>query len=110
MLRIEGVAAMNDGDMGRLLGQHQRLVDRRVAAADDADRLARKESTIAGCTVRDAPPEKFFLAGDAKGTQGRTGSNDDRPRSQRVTRSPHDAMLPVHRKSLDGVQQEFNAS
>ena len=54
----ELVAAVDDRDLVGELGQEGRLLDRRVAAADDGDVLAAEEEPIARGTRRHAVPEQ----------------------------------------------------
>ena len=52
------VAAMDEGDPARVVGQIERFLDRGVAAADDDDLLVAEEEPVAGRAGRDAEAAK----------------------------------------------------
>ena len=66
LLRAQLVAPMHQSDVGGDVGQIERLFHRRIAAADDRDRLASIEKPVAGRASRDALAAEGFLRGQAE--------------------------------------------
>ena len=62
LLGAQLVAAVDQRDLGGEVGQEQRLLDRRVAAADHHDLLAAVEEAVAGGAGRDAEALELLLA------------------------------------------------
>ena len=62
LLGAEVVAPMDDGDLGGEVRQEQRLLDGRVAAADDHDFAATVEEAVAGGAGGDAKTPELLLA------------------------------------------------
>ncbi len=108
-LGIEAVRAMQDRDARGVRGKHQRLVERGIAAADDAHLLSREERPVARGTVRHALAEQFLGAGDGQPTQSRAGGDDDGGSPQALARSSHDAMVAVRLEPFDAVDEERGA-
>ena len=59
-------------------GEEQRFLHRRIAAADNRDRLAAIEEAVAGGARRDAEPAQRFLARQPKPFRLRAGGDDQR--------------------------------
>ena len=72
----ELVAAVHDRDLGRELRQEERLLHRRVAAADDDDLALAVEGAVAGRAVRDAPSVEGALRLEPE-LAGRCPGRDD---------------------------------
>ena len=72
-LGAQRVAAMDQGDVGRMVGQVQRLLDRGIAAADHRDLLAAIEESVAGRTGADALALQRLLAVEAQPLRLRAG-------------------------------------
>ena len=62
LFRAEGIAAVDHRHVGRMVGEIERLFNRRIAAADHHDLLAAIEETIAGGAGRYALAAQFLLA------------------------------------------------
>ena len=76
--RPQLVAAVDDRDLGRELGEEDRLLERGVAAADDRDRLLAEEEAVTGGAGGDAVPEQPLLRREAEHAGGRAGGDDHR--------------------------------
>ena len=76
----QGLAALQDDDLADGLGQGERLLERRVAAADDADRAVAHERRVAARAVADAAALQALLALDAEGLEAGAGGEDHGPR------------------------------
>ena len=74
--RPEGVAAVEHRDRGGVLGEVQRLVHRRVAAAHYDHRLLHEKRAVAGGAVGDAAPHELLLAGDPERGEARAARDD----------------------------------
>src|SRR5947207_14594174 len=98
---------MKDLHAGRMPGEHERLVEGGVAAADDADLSSCKEGAVAGGAMGHALAEKFLLAGDSQGAQRRAGGDDDRARPQPLARAVDDAVAAARFESFDSVEHEL---
>ena len=61
----------------REIRQRERFLQRRVAAAHDADCLAIVERSIAACAVAYAPAHQLCFSGDAELLEGRTRGDDN---------------------------------
>ncbi len=72
------IAAMHDDHLAREVGEEDRLLDGRVAAADDHDFLALVEEAVAGRARRDAVALERLLALDAEPARLRAGRDDQR--------------------------------
>src|SRR5262249_19230126 len=70
------VAAMDQRDLPRVIGQGDRFLDRSVAAADDDDILAAEEEPVAGRAGGNAKPAKDLLAREAEPAGLRAGGDD----------------------------------
>ena len=66
LLGPQAVAAVDQRDLLAHLRQIERLLDRRVAAADDRHRLAAEEEAVAGGAGRDAGAREVALAVEAR--------------------------------------------
>jgi hypothetical protein len=73
----ELVAAVDDGHRLGEPGQEGGLLHRRVATADDHDRLAAEEEPVTGGAGRHAVAEQLLLTRYAQGAPGRAGGQDD---------------------------------
>ena len=82
--RAEGVAAVDDGHVGRELRQEGRLFHRRVAAADDRDRLAAEEVAVAGRAGRHAVPHQHPLGFESQQPRRRARGENQRARLVRA--------------------------
>ncbi len=100
---------MDDGHARDVLRERERLVERRIAAADNADVLADEKRRVAGRAMRHALSEKPFLPRDAEAAQRRAGRDDDGARAQGLGGAAHDAVLAVELERLDAVEQKFGA-
>ena len=76
--RAELVAAVDDRDLVGELRQEDRLLHRRVAAADDEDFLLAVEGGVADGAVRDARALEALLGGEPELPRGRTRGDDHR--------------------------------
>jgi hypothetical protein len=65
-LRRQDVAAVQDDDFADGVGERERFVQRRVAAAHDADRAIAHARRVAAGAVADAAPLQALLAVDAE--------------------------------------------
>ena len=77
--RAQRVAAMDDGHVRREARQEDRFLHRRVAAADDGDRLAAEEVAVAGRAGRDAVAHQRCAPTEAEQPRRRAGRDDQRP-------------------------------
>ena len=77
-LGAKTVAAMDDGDVARDVGQVERLLDRGVPAADDHDVLAAVEETVAGGAGRHALAHELLLRGQPEVARRCAGGDDQR--------------------------------
>src|SRR6202042_3435912 len=75
-LCLERAAAHHD-DLPAAFREHERLLHRAVAAADDNDLLAAKKSAVARRAPGQASTEEFLFAGHTEPAQRCTGSDDD---------------------------------
>ena len=73
----EAVAAVDEGDGLREVGEVERFFNGGVAAADNRDRFVAVEEAVAGGTGRDAAPLVGFFGGQAEVFGARAGGNDD---------------------------------
>ena len=64
--RAEAVTAMNDGNVGRDLGEIKRLFNRSASAADNGNRFAAIEKAVAGGAGRDTFPLECFFRREAE--------------------------------------------
>ena len=78
LFRTQRIAAMDQGDVGRMVGQVQRFLDRGIAAADDHHFLAAIEEPVAGRAGRDALAAELFLARHAEPFGLRAGGDHQR--------------------------------
>ena len=76
--RPQRVAAMHHGHVRRELGQEDRLLHRRVAAADHRDWLAAEEEPVAGRAGGDAVTDQRPFRGKPEQPRRRTGGDDER--------------------------------
>ena len=96
------VAALQDDDLADGLGQRERLLERRVAAAHDADRAVAHERRVAARAVADAAALQALLALDAEGPQARAGGEDHGPRLRpRRRSSPGATPSPARLEALE---------
>ena len=102
-------AAVKDRDPRRVLGQHQRFVERGVAAADHADLPPGEQRAVAGGALRYALAAELALARNAQRPQGRAGRDDERAGAQAFGAAAHDAMRARELDRLDGVEHELGA-
>ena len=72
------VAAMDQGHLVGVMGEEDRLLDGRVAAAHDAHLLAAEEETVAGGAGGDAAAAEFLFARQAKPARLGAGGDDQR--------------------------------
>src|SRR5581483_10140385 len=72
------VAAVDDGDLGGVLGEVRGLLHRRVAAADDEDVLVAKEEAVARGARGDAVALELLLRRDVEPLGHRAGGDDQR--------------------------------
>ena len=77
-LGAELVAAVDDVHLGGDVRQVQRLLDRGVAAADDAHFLAAVEEAVAGGAAADAAAHERLLGGQPEVLGRRAGGDDQR--------------------------------
>src|SRR5439155_18626651 len=87
--RAELLAAVDDGDLVGEPGEERRLLDRRVAAADDRDVLAAEEESVARRARRHAVTEHLALGRYAQHARLGAGRDDDRVRGVLVAADPH---------------------
>ena len=73
----EGIAPVHDRHFGSDVGEIERLLDRGIAAADDHDRLAAEEKTIASRAGGDAEALELVLARQAEPLRLGAGRQDD---------------------------------
>ena len=81
--RAQLVAPMNQIHLVRVAREEIRLFRRRVAAADDGDRLVAEERAVADRAVRHALPRVLELAGNAELHRRAAGGDDDGRRLDR---------------------------
>ena len=74
----ELVAAVDDGQVAGELGDEDRVLHRRVAAADHDDLPVLEEGAVADAAGGDAAPAKLYLAGDAEPARLRPHRQDHR--------------------------------
>ena len=77
-LGAELVATVDQVHLARDVGQVERLLDRGVAAADDADLLAAVEEAVAGGAAADPRPMKACSEGSPRYFGARAGGDDER--------------------------------
>ena len=87
LLGAERVAAMDQRDLGGVVGEVERLLDGGVAAAHDDDALAAEEEAVAGGAGRDAGAAQALLGGKAEPARLGAGGDDDGVRDIAVARS-----------------------
>src|SRR5712671_5520009 len=92
-----------------MCGQHQRLIERRVATTNNCDRLARKERSVARRAMRDPLSEELRFARDTKRSVRGSGRDDDRPCLPSLRRGAHLMALSSRLDRFDGVEEEFRA-
>src|SRR6185369_13946150 len=80
----ELVAAVEQLDLVRELGEEERFLHRRVAAADDGDVLALEEEAVAGGARRDAVAGELLLVRKPDPLRRRAGRDDERLRVVRL--------------------------
>ena len=78
LLGAQLVAPVHQGDPPRVIGQINRLLDRRVAAADDNHILVAEKEPVAGRAGRDAKAAERLLAWQAEPARLRAGGDDYR--------------------------------
>ena len=78
--RAELVAAVHEVHVRRELRQEERLLERRVAAADDVHVLVAEERRVAGRAGGDAAALVLLLGRDAEEARGRARRDDHRAR------------------------------
>ena len=84
----ELVAAVHDRQVVRELGDEDRVLHRRVAAADDRDVLALEEGAVADAAGGDALAAELQLAGDAEALRLGAHREDDAARAVLVVAHP----------------------
>src|SRR5215831_5309277 len=99
---------MEDRDPRGMLGEHQRLVERRIAAANDTDLLAFEKRSITGGAVRHATALQPLLAGNPKRARRGARRDDHRSGAERFISAPHDVLL-AGLDGRDGVEQKGGA-
>ena len=67
---------MEEQDFLGVIGQRQRFLQRRVAAADDADGLAVVQRAVAAGAMADAAAHEFFFSRDTEMLERRAGGDD----------------------------------
>ncbi len=77
LARPQLVAAVDERDLVGELGEERRLLDRRVATADDGDVVAAEEEAVAGRARRQAVTEQLRLGLEAEHQRLRAGRHDD---------------------------------
>ena len=75
--RPQAVAAVDEGDVGKA-GEIERVLHRRIAAADDGHALAAVEGAIAGGAVADAMADVFHFPGNAQFARRGAEGEDER--------------------------------
>src|SRR6202011_3780426 len=75
-LRSQRASARHDHSPAGL-GEHQSLLNRGIATANDNDILTAKEWAVACRASRNAPADELLFAGDSEFTQRCTRRNDD---------------------------------
>ncbi len=107
LLGAQLVAAMDQRDVRGDVGQVQRFLDRRVAAADDRDTLAAEEEAVAGGAGRDAAALELFLGLEAQVLRARTRRDDQRVAGviAAIALQQQRALAEVH--LVDVVHQDF---
>ena len=101
--RPELVATVHDADLGGELREEDRLLHRRVAAADDDRRAPLEEGRVAGRAVADAAPGELLLAGDAELLVLGAHRQHDRARPVLGVADPHAVHTPGLVRELDAV-------
>src|SRR4029453_5214333 len=97
-----------DCDLRGMLGEHQRLVERGIAAANDADLLALEKRSVAGGAVRHATALPALFARNPKRPRHRACRDDDRSGVEALCGAPHDVLL-ARLNRRDGVEHEGGA-
>src|SRR5687767_15691432 len=100
---------MDYGDARGVFGEHQRFVERAVAATYDADLLTCEQVPVAGGAVRDAASEQFLLARYSKRSQRRSRSDDNGLGLQRLRRAVDGKCAVDGGNSINGVEHKFRA-
>ena len=77
LLGAEGIAPVHDGDVLGEMGEVERLLDRRIAAADHEHRFAAEEEAVAGRAGRDAEAPEGVLARQVEPFGARPGRQND---------------------------------
>ena len=109
MRRAEGAATMDDDDGLGGASEVERVLHRRVAAADDEHALPRVREAIARRTRRDAAPAVLVLTRRAEPSRVGAGGDDDRARVDDVGRRVQcDAERP--RREVDRRRQVVDAA
>ena len=104
---------MDHGDVGRDVGEMQRLLNRGVAAADHGDLLAAEEEPVAGRAGRDAEALERLFARKTKVFGLRSGRQNDRLRRERASavaandERPLSKLEPDHVLALDARADVF---
>ena len=78
----EGLAPVQQRDLGGEAGEEQRFFHGRVAAADHGDRLAAEEEAVAGGATGDAVADQRLLAGQTQPARAGAGGDDQRARGE----------------------------
>ena len=76
LLGPEGVAPVDEGDLRGVTGEIHRFLDRRVAAADDADRQAAEKEAVAGGAGRHPESLEPLLAFQSQPAGAGAGGDD----------------------------------
>src|SRR3990172_7789946 len=87
--------SMNHGHPAPEAGEEERLLHRRVAAADDPDLFSSVESAVAGRAGRDPAILELLLRFEPKPFRRRTGGDDDRVRDVGLLRGLDPKRPPV---------------
>src|SRR5690349_8614271 len=78
---LEGVLVVHEQDALAVVRQHERLLERRIAAADYDGSFVLIHGSVAISALRNAAAFELGLAGDAQFLQPGTGCDDDATRS-----------------------------